>query len=299
MNNKFANINNPHYFNRTFTIFGIIIILLFSFKLINQNKILFLILIILLPIFLKIENELKIVMNKIVTSSSYFNITPIYLIPWSIFLFFILIILFLFIIFYSNLNNNLFSIYLFTLFINLTIYLFSSILKSLLIGTGLINFKYIRRGFFGVFQRFFILISNIILSFFWIKYFCNIINISFFQIFQIEKTFSCLIYIVTKCLVLIILLWDFGFSIGDYSANGISSFRSSLPEEVIEECVVCQDKPFEPVTLTCGHVFCYQCAFKWLSENSTCPFCRTKITEPHPIEFADGFLPVFVLFSCF
>lgn len=34
-----------------------------------------------------------------------------------------------------------------------------------------------------------------------------------------------------------------------------------------------------PVVTTCGHIFTYKTVTRWLIENNTCPFCRTKIKE--------------------
>ena len=34
-----------------------------------------------------------------------------------------------------------------------------------------------------------------------------------------------------------------------------------------------------PVVTTCGHIFTYKTVTRWLIENDTCPFCRTKIKE--------------------
>tara|TARA_B110000977_G_scaffold139881_1_gene177558 strand:+ start:1654 stop:2232 length:579 start_codon:yes stop_codon:yes gene_type:complete len=45
-----------------------------------------------------------------------------------------------------------------------------------------------------------------------------------------------------------------------------------------EKCVICMEDTIErPVTLVCGHSFCYGCIGQWFSEKNTCPTCRTCV----------------------
>ena len=56
-------------------------------------------------------------------------------------------------------------------------------------------------------------------------------------------------------------------------------------------CTICQNKFVNPVTIPCGHVFCFKCLFKWYSissyvnENnfkvSPCPICRRVFYDKH------------------
>jgi len=58
------------------------------------------------------------------------------------------------------------------------------------------------------------------------------------------------------------------------------------PARTGEECSVCLDLPVHPVTLPCGHVFCFLCV-KGLSRQSSsqrsCSLCRREI----PADFLD------------
>eukprot|EP00457_Paulinella_chromatophora_P019688 gb/GEZN01021445.1/.p1 GENE.gb/GEZN01021445.1/~~gb/GEZN01021445.1/.p1 ORF type:complete len:173 (-),score=12.89 gb/GEZN01021445.1/:69-587(-) len=43
------------------------------------------------------------------------------------------------------------------------------------------------------------------------------------------------------------------------------------------ECPVCQDRIRHPASTTCGHIFCYSCARKWIDLNHSCPQCRKEL----------------------
>lgn len=50
-----------------------------------------------------------------------------------------------------------------------------------------------------------------------------------------------------------------------------------------EKCVICMEDTIEqPVTLACGHSFCYGCIKHWFSEKNTCPTCRTCVDQCPP-----------------
>lgn len=56
-------------------------------------------------------------------------------------------------------------------------------------------------------------------------------------------------------------------------------------------CTICQNKFVKPVTIPCGHVFCFKCLFKWYSISSyvdgnnfkvsPCPICRRVFYDKH------------------
>merc|ERR1711971_397311 len=43
------------------------------------------------------------------------------------------------------------------------------------------------------------------------------------------------------------------------------------------ECTLCKRIFYEPVTSTCGHVFCKECITRWLDHNPGCPICRRSL----------------------
>ncbi len=48
-----------------------------------------------------------------------------------------------------------------------------------------------------------------------------------------------------------------------------------LPSK-ITECIICHENKSNLYT-ECGHMYCYDCLTSWLSENSSCPYCRKTI----------------------
>lgn len=215
-------------------------------------------------------------------------------------------------------DNTLFSIYLTSLFQSIVLFMIASSIKCLLIGTGIIKLKVVRRGFFGVFQRFFIIIRNLAVLPIWIDFFCEpsvqLININsnsqdivfyshsrrtFQELMESKKPFWCLTYIVIKLFLQLWLLEDLGVVIYDYSSNRHDSYHHADESQVTDDCVICQDYPEEPVQLRCGHIFCYRCIYRWLQDHDTCPICRCRIAEPKTIEISDGYVPVATLLSPF
>lgn len=287
-------------FSRTYTMFGLTMLLLMISQTVFQYFKLTIFNVFYLPLFWYVEVKISDVMKKMAVSSSYINRKPIFLIPYI----FILIgfeIFGIYIIRYTNLIKcaNLVSAYFSSLFLSVIIFMISSIMKLISVVTGIVNFKYIRRGFFGIFQRIFLIIRNFAITSIWVAFFSSNDNPTFSGVFTGSKSGYCMIYIVFKCFIQLWLLWDFGFAIRDYGMNGKSALTSVPPEEVTDDCCICLDHPYEPVKLSCGHTFCYKCVFRWLTFHNTCPLCCAQVMESRQIEFADGFMPLSSLFGCF
>jgi E3 ubiquitin-protein ligase RNF5 len=48
------------------------------------------------------------------------------------------------------------------------------------------------------------------------------------------------------------------------------------------ECNICYDDSYEPVTTTCGHIYCWSCIYQWMSskaDNNYCPVCKNVIAQ--------------------
>ena len=240
----------------------------------------------------KVEKKLTVVMYQMATySSSYFE-TPHFLIPWGVGALVGSVTCTTLALLPIVNTLDFISTYLYTALISLAIFLLSTGLKCIFLGSKIVTFKYTRRGFFGVFQRIFIFIREILVTFRWICYFSNYWPIpSLVTIITGPKTPLCLFYIVSKAIFLLISLFDLYFSIKNYTINSAVAFKPVRPEDVHEPCVICQGPPDEPIMLSCGHIFCYGCAYRWLSQNSTCPLCRAAIAEKKHIEYSDGSMP--------
>lgn len=44
----------------------------------------------------------------------------------------------------------------------------------------------------------------------------------------------------------------------------------------IFNCNICFDTAYEPVLLSCDHLFCIECITKWMEQKQTCPICRKQ-----------------------
>lgn len=291
---------NTDSFSRYYAIFGLTMLAIFFTQIVAKYYVLSISIFISLPILIQVELTLSTVMNEMATSSSYFSRLPFSLLPWG---FGLIALVFggynLFSLPVIMPDTSLPATYMYSLLQSILLFLFSSAIKCLLLSSGLINFKATRRGFFGVFQRIFIIMRNIIVIPVWLGYFCSNQNPEFSDIFSRQKTSWCKVYLVMKSFIQLWLLWDFGSTIKNYGSNRYTAFVSTTQEEATDECIICQDDPYEPVKLPCGHIFCYKCLFRWLEDNNTCPICRSNIVESKPIEFGDGFMPYTTLFSCF
>jgi len=292
--------NKSENMDRIWMLFILFMILILILRFISNCWIVFLCVFAQLSFLVYSEKKLKDVMSKMITSSSYFSVTPVFFVPLGI----VIVICIAISSILSSLQEFPFRsvglAYFYNLSLSLNVYLLCSSLKSILIGTGIITFKHIRRGFFGVFQRFFVFLSNSLMGMRWVLYISHVWPIpSLLYTFKVEKSTFSIIYIVMKCLMLIFLLWDFGFTLRQYSSNSKSTFHPVSQDKCFCECVICQDKCIEPMELSCHHIFCFQCLYQWTQRSPTCPLCRTPLTDTKKIEFADGSFPLISIFITF
>jgi len=286
-------------FNRTYIMFGLFIVLIFVIQVLRWLGRPIVAISFVLPFLLYAENQLTTLMTQITTSSAHHGTCPYFLLLWCpIYLAVGLVGLYA-LTFDLNPDCTFPGAYCFGLLGSISLFLVADAIKSFLLGLGIVSFKLIRRGFFGVFVRLFIVVRNMLIMPLWVSHLRRINKPTFMLISSEPETLFCLAYVTCKCFLQLWLLFDFGSAFADYRANGKSAFQAARPEEVTEDCIVCMGAPVEPVKLQCGHVFCYQCAFKWLAEKPTCPLCRAPIAEKRAIEFSDGRLSMPVLFFAF
>lgn len=252
------------------------------------------------PLYTAAEKYVQDAIDSITNSSLYFNSTPINLLIWAIVLIIFVILGVNFTYFFKKKRMDVVSTYLYCVLITLITFCFASAIKCVVLGIGLVNYKRVQRGFFGVLQRFFLLFRGVLVIPFWITYFNGaIIMPSLITLITQEKTPICYLYIVLKCSVLLWQLWDFGFSIYAYKSNGRAMCRPAPPEHLDDLCVICQFKVENPLQLMCGHTFCTECAIRWFAEHQTCPTCRHKIAERRVLDFGNGLVPTEVLLYAF
>jgi hypothetical protein len=286
-------------FSRTYTMFGLLMVVGFVLQTLCRHYLLTLILAVSLPLHFFIEHRLSRVLREMATSSSYFNATPYSLAAYSLFL----------VVFSAGIaaplraadpfDGSLCSAYLRSLASSVLVFLTASAFKCFALGTGLIGIKLVRRGIFAIFQRIFLLCRNFWILPFWIGYLCSVPKPTFSSIFFAEHTPLCLGYLVFKAGLQLWLLWEFGAVLLAYQANSRVLYAPVAAGGEDGECVVCMDAMVEPVMLKCGHKFCYRCLFRWLSDHNFCPTCREPLVTHVRIECADGCLPPAALFSAF
>ncbi|KAI5953478.1 PSH1 [Candida jiufengensis] len=58
-----------------------------------------------------------------------------------------------------------------------------------------------------------------------------------------------------------------------------SSLTSNLLLKITNslECSICSEVMIAPMTVECGHTFCYECLHQWFKNKINCPTCRHKI----------------------
>lgn len=287
-------------FNKNISLMWGVLSFIVAIKVIERDSVLSLFTVVSFLLYKIIEDKLQIVMEKMTTSSSFYFETPYFLIPWGILIFIFSMVGFAISYFHTIKQDSFYLTFLASLLSSLSIFSLSTSLKCFLIGTKLVNFKYIRRGFFGVFIRVFILLRNVFCSYRWLCYFAGIWPMPRLVTFiGSTKTTACYMFIVMKCVLLLWLLWDFVFSIRKYNVNSTVAFKNASPEQVVDDCVICTETPVEPIILPCGHIFCYECAYRWLMSNPTCPICRHKVAEQMYIELNNGHVPISALLSVF
>lgn len=325
---------NVHLVQRSFTdwrtgrlsIYITCVVLIAYF--ISKYYILLFMLAVLLPFYFHIENMISTAIRDVLHSSTYFAAPPTCLsCYWVIILFTAITSCIILWNIYPKVDNSFICYYLYCLTISLIIFLCDSSLKCFLLCMGIVNFKMIRRGIFGIIQRSFVICRGIIMVPFWMAYLQNrnaklcpeynhSINIysnstqsvsfdikfalNIYDIFSIKKNFSVLSYLLLKGILNLWLLQDIAFSVGDYELNKQAVLNPVKdPSKYDYKCIICYEEQEDPVALRCGHIFCYKCIKRWISDHSTCPLCRTQFVDFKYIEFSDGNFPPSVFFLVF
>ena len=59
-----------------------------------------------------------------------------------------------------------------------------------------------------------------------------------------------------------------------------------MSETINNDCSICFDNILinSCVKTICGHMFCTECFFKWIKNNTTCAICREPFTGPYKAE---------------
>lgn len=229
------------------------------------------------------ERKLAETTRMITESSEYFSSLPKYIFPSCIALMVVS-----FAVFYmlkkTPVDDTVISNYLYSLSISNTIFIFALSLKCGIILFNVVTYQMERRGFYGLYQRFFVIIRFIAVFPHWYNYFSSV---AFSKGFLVE-------FLVLKVTVLIWLVYEFIISWEKYIFNKKCVVRRVKLDEIPEAqntCIICMGQLTEPVSLQCNHIFCFKCVERWMKNHTTCPFCRNETVKHQHIEFSDGYLP--------
>ncbi|KAK8870855.1 negative regulation of interleukin-2 secretion [Tritrichomonas musculus] len=241
-----------------------------------------------------VERKISEPINDIINTSIYFESKPKLFFVWGIlalFLFFIFLVAYKI---FSIPGEPFLDYYTKSLFLSSSVFMLSGFLSVFLILTSLVDSNLIRRGFFAIFQRWFILSRCVVVTPLWRE-------------FMVEEKFRMLsiyIYIGIKVALLLMVLQDTINKWHIFIVNKKKLFTPA-PEECLNNdssCPFCFCYPIEPIILPCHHISCYACMNQWAkakSRNLFCPLCREPVECPTQIELSDGCLPSIMLFVTF
>jgi E3 ubiquitin-protein ligase RNF5 len=76
-----------------------------------------------------------------------------------------------------------------------------------------------------------------------------------------------------------------------------SSSPAPVPSDAKFTCRICLDVPEQPVVTVCGHLFCWNCVYRWIDRNKAapqCPVCRAAIELPDGSPQRARVIPLYV-----
>jgi len=70
-------------------------------------------------------------------------------------------------------------------------------------------------------------------------------------------------------------------------ANAQAPENNTVAQEIKNEgspleCNICYEESDEPVTTTCGHIYCWACIYKWIqlkANHNHCPVCKNQVAQ--------------------
>lgn len=197
---------------------------------------------------------------------------------------------------YDHKSNDFGSTYLRSLIISLVIFQIFLSIKLFLVGSKVVKAFDIKRGYLGLLYRIVVILQNIIVSFFWIKYFEGNDKISFINGFMGKCRPSTEAYIAAKFLMLAYLLWDLTGVVKDIERAKLKFIVYGM---VGDYCELCHKSTFDVVHLRCGHSFCEGCIIKSIFAHPFCPVCGEPPLDMPNYSFNDGYPSLASLFCCF
>jgi len=165
--------------------------------------------------------------------------------------------------------------------------------RLFIISTRISNLLIYKLGLYGMIYRFIIIIRSIYVTNYWIRYFSENQNASFFSVLQSSSTTIASLYLMMKSFFLIILIWDFS----SIRNNFITQYRKFFSEYKTIQCEKCQHDVSIP--LPCGHSLCKSCMRKYIRSSPFCPVCNHNMNQAPLHAMSGGFSSYTSVFCCF
>ncbi|CDO91788.1 unnamed protein product [Kluyveromyces dobzhanskii CBS 2104] len=67
--------------------------------------------------------------------------------------------------------------------------------------------------------------------------------------------------------------------------NTLSQLKSTIAKNEAITCAICYSDVYTGSILKCGHLFCKGCVIHWFQKNSSCPLCKTTMTNSEVYHF--------------
>ena len=171
--------------------------------------------------------------------------------------------------------------------------------KQLLIGFGQVKLMHIACGCFAIIHRVIILLRFVSVTPFWISYFINQENLQtslHFIIFS-DGISITKIFIFFKVCYLSFIVWDLDCVRKSYFM--LYHKLAPIPDEY-DNCFVCHiEIPGKMIPLKCGHTICAKCASEKFNTSPFCPVCGVLLIHKPSLSFYDGEISFSAVFCCF
>ncbi|KAK8889335.1 hypothetical protein M9Y10_034081 [Tritrichomonas musculus] len=305
MNQNHNDWNVEGAFARNYTMFGLLVVVLFCLLWLADIYDIIFIFILTLSVFFYIETKLSNNISKIMNEPDFefpFNASGV--IFQSLICIFSAIIMILVYVDYFNLTislmNPLSFVVNYTKSIALTMVVFNFYLalKIILVGFRIASIFQVKRGLFAIFHRFAIFLRSLLITRKWIDFFSNSMHTKLIPII-ISKDFSiCKMFLISKSIFFAELIWD--FDVVRYTFY--TSYRKLFaPIQCKEDtnCDICHKPSLNQIKLDCGHIFCQQCIDEALHDRPFCPICNEPPVKDPTFAFFDGAISLAAVFCCF
>lgn len=207
-----------------------------------------------------------------------------------------------------NINElNLVSTYAKSLLLSLAISYLVLMAKAMILSMNLVGYINVKRGIFAFAHRIAVLLRSFLVTKYWLKYFSDSQDATFFAIVFSNDFSLSQIYLIVKFLFIAQLIWDFDGIRRAYLASFSTIYHIPDPDR-IDECLICQSTNVnlnpnknhqQIVELRCCHQFCYSCISKALNEKPFCPICLSAPIDVPKFSYYDGFFSFSSIFCCF